>query len=242
MGAGVLNVRDELISKVKDLKEEKEAGRDEAPIEPWERRSDESAKAFAAFVAYRDLGSGRTHDKAREFLGKKSGYDRLLERWSSRFDWVERTNAFDSYMDAKKRGSLEVETAEAAKKHVEAAGAVLEQALKRLKSLDPDDIYAKDLPNWISTAIKLQRQALGMDTLKVDLPGGEELKIIFESVGGREDMDEHDQGQKHSDIRKIPDGKEEIAWEELRATILKALEDFPEAKRKALQMLEDARQ
>lgn len=204
------------------MNEEREAGRDEAAIEPWKRRPGESAKAFAAFVIYRDLGSERTLKKTRECLGKKSGYGRLLEKWSSAFDWVERTKIFDAHMDTKKRGSLELETAEAAKKHVEAANAILKGALKRLKSLDPDDIFAKDLPNWVATAIKLQRQALGMDELSVKLPQGETLKIVFEEVGG--------------------DQKESVAWEELRAAMANALDGFPEAKARAMQLLEEVRQ
>jgi hypothetical protein len=59
---------------------------------PWERRKEESGKAFDAFACYRDLGSGRSIEKAAEHVRKSVS---LLKRWSSRYSWVERVQAWD---------------------------------------------------------------------------------------------------------------------------------------------------
>lgn len=64
------------------------------PREVWDRLDDESPKAHAAFVQYRDLGTERSIDKTRIKLGKRSGYARHLETWSSQYRWVERAAAW----------------------------------------------------------------------------------------------------------------------------------------------------
>lgn len=41
------------------------------------------------------MGEGRTLDKAREKLGRRPGYMRQLEEWSSAHEWVSRVRAWD---------------------------------------------------------------------------------------------------------------------------------------------------
>lgn len=77
---------------------------------PWERRSDESPKAFHAFATYRDLGPARSLDRARQALGKNAaGYKRLLDEWSSKYAWVERVAAWDAHHDALARERFTLE-------------------------------------------------------------------------------------------------------------------------------------
>ena len=54
---------------------------------PWERQPREGEEAYAAFLAYRDLGPWRTHEATRRCLGKGPGYLKPIERWSARRDW-----------------------------------------------------------------------------------------------------------------------------------------------------------
>lgn len=61
-------------------------------IHPWDRQKGETAKAFAAFQAYLDLGSERGLEGAGRKIGKCKA---VLERWSLRWDWVNRTREFD---------------------------------------------------------------------------------------------------------------------------------------------------
>ncbi|USK77822.1 hypothetical protein [Peribacillus frigoritolerans] len=69
-----------------------------AKKQPFERQDKETEKAFEAFRIYRELGSERSCAKVGEKLGKSST---LIERWSSRWDWVERVKSYDSEMDRK---------------------------------------------------------------------------------------------------------------------------------------------
>jgi hypothetical protein len=66
--------------------------------QPWERRPKESEQAYQAFLIFRDLGAERSHEAARERLGKGSGYLRVIEDWSGRHEWIERARAWDNHV------------------------------------------------------------------------------------------------------------------------------------------------
>ena len=80
----------------------------------WERRSGESAEAYAAFSLYRDMAY-RTEDakgnikisdvplvrrSARAVAVQVGKNESLLERWSVTWDWVNRAEAYDRFIDA----------------------------------------------------------------------------------------------------------------------------------------------
>ena len=69
---------------------------------PWERRPREGEQAYAAFLAYRDLGPWRTHDATRERLGKRPGYLKPIERWSAHWEWRHRACAWDAHLQAER--------------------------------------------------------------------------------------------------------------------------------------------
>lgn len=61
---------------------------------PWERRENESAKAFAAFEIYRAMGP---EDRSIDAVGQKVDKNRtLIGKWSARHAWVARVGAFDA--------------------------------------------------------------------------------------------------------------------------------------------------
>jgi hypothetical protein len=65
----------------------------------WERQPNETLRAFGAFCIYRDLGADRSLSKVREKLGRRSGYDRQLQEWSSQYNWVYRVGKYDEHLD-----------------------------------------------------------------------------------------------------------------------------------------------
>ncbi len=69
-----------------------------ASKELWHKQPDESPEAYAAFRAYRDLGSERSTAKVARKLGKSK---QLMDRWSSRHGWVARAAAFDARVTSK---------------------------------------------------------------------------------------------------------------------------------------------
>lgn len=65
----------------------------------WERQEVDTEKSYAAFVAYRDLGRGRTLMAAAEKLGKSIHYHRHMQKWRQANQWDDRIRAYDVQMD-----------------------------------------------------------------------------------------------------------------------------------------------
>ncbi len=78
--------------------------------QPWDKHPDESSRAYAAFVAYRDLGPERSIDKAHRAQWSANPQNggktapktapRHWTKWSSDYRWVERTALYDQFVDA----------------------------------------------------------------------------------------------------------------------------------------------
>ena len=69
---------------------------------PWERQPREAEEAYAAFLAYRDLGPSRTHEATRKHLGKRPGYLKPIERWSVLRQWRQRSCAWDDHLQSER--------------------------------------------------------------------------------------------------------------------------------------------
>jgi hypothetical protein len=73
---------------------------DVAMREPWDRLEGEGVQAFDAFATYRDLGVERSTAKVAQACGKDKS---LIDRWSGRYNWVQRTRAYDESIDTRAR-------------------------------------------------------------------------------------------------------------------------------------------
>lgn len=66
----------------------------------WEQLPGESAKAFAAFCAYRDLGVQRSISTAyRQASGSSASAPGTWTSWSTEFEWVSRAEAYDRHLE-----------------------------------------------------------------------------------------------------------------------------------------------
>ena len=73
----------------------------------FERLEKESAKAYQAFVAYRDLPMGeRSLTTVSQQLKKSRS---LCARWSTQFRWIGRARAWDNEQDRQRRNRLAAE-------------------------------------------------------------------------------------------------------------------------------------
>ena len=75
-----------------------------APALPFEKQPRESAKAFAAFQVYQELGSNRSHVQVAEKIGISK---RMVHKWSSKYGWIERLAARDAYLAEVERLAIE---------------------------------------------------------------------------------------------------------------------------------------
>jgi hypothetical protein len=149
--------------------------------EPWTKREDETSRAYDVFCVYLELGPReRSLQKVCEELGKKSGYVRHLERWSSEHDWVDRAAAWDEHMAEKRRQEYEKEMTSGLA-HAGARVRKLKDLHDRLEDELEDNLWTEDVkigPQGAQVRIKQYNTALVRDYLR-------SLKHIAKEVGGR---------------------------------------------------------
>lgn len=133
---------------------------------PWDRRPDETDKAWIAFVAYRDLGAGkRTIAKATEALGRPTGYARSLEAWSGQHAWRERAAAYDGWVDRRTvQPAVARERAEMAERHLKLGRALQGRAAQGLAAIKPDKLKPAEVAALAKSGVDIERVAAGEPT------------------------------------------------------------------------------
>ncbi|GHU18088.1 hypothetical protein FACS1894163_09730 [Spirochaetia bacterium] len=148
------------------------------PFESWERLSGESAAAFAAFCFYRDYGPERNIRRAAEVavlaedteaavddpavqkrIGKRY---RLWRGWAAVHKWRERAADYDGYVDKLKQAEVRKAIEEQGKADRDLFSKMKVVAGKRLDSMDPSELGVGSLPGWVTTAVRLDRERLGL--------------------------------------------------------------------------------
>lgn len=145
---------------------------------PWERRPDESAKAFGAFVQYRDLGFMRTLKAAAVLLyGTGECTPAQLSQfkaWSTKNDWVARAEAWDDYLDAVNRAQQAADVVEMNRVQATTGRNVLTLVNRQLRewseALDADGnakslgLSPSELARLLEVSVKVERLARGEAT------------------------------------------------------------------------------
>ena len=131
--------------------------------EIWERQNDEGSKAYAAFCVYRDLGPERSLEKVRQNLDKPRTR-KWLGDWSVKYNWVERAQAYDDYIERKKREEKEKAILEMAERHAKLAMAFQQRVAQRLQEIDPAELSPADMARWLDIATRLERLSRGEPT------------------------------------------------------------------------------
>lgn len=136
-----------------------------APPKLWERQEDESAQAFQGFATYRDMGAERSLAKVARKLGKSKA---LMERWSTRWQWKVRVDAWDDELDRQSRQALAKGITKMRKNHVTIAKAMLSKAFKALQNIPIDEMTSKDVSTMVDVATKLERISRGEVTERTE--------------------------------------------------------------------------
>lgn len=152
------------------------------------QESDESARAYAAFVAYCELGPERSLQSVAQRLRKSKT---LCARWSTRHDWQERAAVYDQailseraeVLQAARKADIErlrVKSMEDAATLRTLARALILKLGRRIGSLDEDKIapatlgtLLRALAATLDTATNLEASALGIEEThsRVDTDG-----------------------------------------------------------------------
>jgi hypothetical protein len=142
--------------------------------EAWERWPGEPDGAFAGFVAYRDLGRGRSVREAARKVGRQPGN---VYKESSAWGWQERARKWDDEQD--RRFAAEMLDARVAmgRQHLTIANALLGKGVEALRELDPRKLSARELREYIESAVRLARLVAGDVTDRVESSGVLSLEV-----------------------------------------------------------------
>ena len=131
----------------------------------WDRQPGETAKAYAAFLLYRNLAAiDRSVLAAREGHQKDTkGTLRQWKGWSMRNDWVNRAAEHDSDLASRRRERMAKELERAQDDTVTLARAALAKVAERIQGMDPEELAAGQIPSALRTLVELEFKALGYE-------------------------------------------------------------------------------
>jgi hypothetical protein len=192
---------------------------EDAVIEPWERQRNETAKAYAAFRLFRDLGPARSFaEVTRQVHGtlndeterttpakRQRGRPRtkshtVISRWAQKYDWLRRVTLWDQATDRMRMQQAAEEIRKMTERHISLAGMLQGQAAKRLRQLTDEDIEKMGL----ETVLKFIMQGTTLERLSRDLPthrSATEAKV--ETEGKDEEARMQIEAAKQDFARKI---------------------------------------
>lgn len=160
--------------------------------QPWDRRDDETSRAYHAFCLYRDMGpQGRSlravteelYGDEGESVGSVSSH---VERWSSDYAWVDRAAAYDDYMAERVREELEQRRIRDKVERLASLDALHEVIDDALESLNPADISPGVLEKLLKLTIR-QKRAEFDDEPTQRVEGELDQVHVFLPDNGRED-------------------------------------------------------
>ena len=125
---------------------------------PWERQPGETAKAYAAFLHYRDLPA--IDRSVAAAWGRKQG-GKQWERWCASHDWVSRAAEHDSDLASRRRDRMEKALDRAKDDAGVLIRAMLAKVAERINGMDAEDLAAGQIPAALKTLIELELKALG---------------------------------------------------------------------------------
>ena len=150
--------------------------------EKWERQEGESAKQYAYFKTFLDLGALRTIPKVQEKCSKSASY---LSKLSVQNNWIARADAYDRYIDEITRKENIEAIKKANKENIQLAQAIKFVAGKKAKLLIDkikaagDDMESLNevineiswnvLPQLANMAVEIERKAYGMKSVAISI-------------------------------------------------------------------------
>ena len=129
-------------------------------LKPWEKQPSETAKAFSAFLLYRDLPA--IDRSVAAAWGRKKGRKRV-ERWCTAHDWVNRAAKNDADLASRRREHMAKELERAQDDGLMLVRADLAKYAERIKGMDAEDLAAGQIPAGLKMLIELQLKLLGYE-------------------------------------------------------------------------------
>lgn len=132
--------------------------------DPWEPLEHESARAYKAFTAYRDLPPRqRSIYNAYRGTVKKPGAlaPGQFNAWSSENHWVARSRAWDAHVDREARDDQVRRRVDADRQAAQIGSSLITVGLKALAKIRPEKLTATEAARLVELGRRIQREALG---------------------------------------------------------------------------------
>jgi len=148
----------------------------------WDRQPGETSKAYAHFCLYREMGVSRSLRQMQKVPGC-TAVVRQLNRWSSKWRWVQRCQQYDDHLERQARREQERERKEMVKRHAKIAVLGQNLVVKGLEKLvaEIEDgsrrATASDLSRLLDVAVKVERLSRGEPTEISELGGSDEHPV-----------------------------------------------------------------
>lgn len=120
----------------------------------WERQQGETVQAFKAFTLYCKLGDERSLGKVGKKLGKSAT---LIERWSSQWNWVNRSRDYDNEIRRQELIAEKRAFQEMRKRQIEIAIKIQKIAFEAFKKIPVDTLSPKDIKEFIKLGAEIER-------------------------------------------------------------------------------------
>jgi len=128
----------------------------------WERKTDETDKSWMWFCRYLELGQERTLPSLGQTYARKISYVSQLKVWSGMYQWVDRSQSYDAYVNKKKQVEQENTILKTARDHILLADNVMDILVRRISVLDQETLSPYEWKGLAEFAVKVKRDALGI--------------------------------------------------------------------------------
>lgn len=150
---------------------------DNFPRHPWERQPREPITAYHGFEAYRSMDPENRSLAAMSRVEittvrddgvsvKHSAWPyRRIVKWSGKWSWPKRAAAWDDEVARQTTAKMLRETVAMHDRHVRMSLQMQSVIVERLKDFKPEELSRRDLDRWFEAAVKIERQARGVDRI-----------------------------------------------------------------------------
>lgn len=206
-------------------------------IDAWSQQHGETPRNYGMFLMYRDMGRIRT---VAQFATMSPLTYAAIARISRYNKWAARAGLWDAEQERLMGIRLLADREDMARRHSGAARKLMDKALERLKTLDVESISPHALVLMIDTAARIERAALGLETLNKGATSAQTTVTVAASTatddGGKPQM-RVEVGVQHDRIMATLDqmvqrmSHEQIAagYEELTASAEEATRELDAA-------------
>ena len=181
-------------------------GKDMAPMpdaELWEQQPQETSEAWHAFRTFRDMGPSRNNPKVTVEIGKHIS---IVNEWSARWAWRDRVRAWNIHLDRQAQETRGEIIREMRERHATLGRKLLDKFMKRVDTLDVDEIPPGSLDRMLKAGAEIERAAVGEATLIVEHKADAGIAAIAEHM-------------KNPIVRDMLDGLAELMESDSKALV-----------------------